>query len=59
MGAVKSAYSKEAYMLYYIERKDYDNISKLLDKHPELIELPITEKSKMTPLVRACFNGNI
>ena len=46
-------------MLYYIEREEYGNIKKLLDKYPDILEKSITKKSKMTPLYRACFNGNI
>lgn len=59
MGAVKSHFSDKEYLLYYIERKDYDNIQKILDKKPELLETPLTGKTKMTPLSRACFNGNL
>lgn len=37
MGVAKSLatiYSDREYLLYYIERDDYDNISKLLEKRP-------------------------
>jgi hypothetical protein len=59
MGAVKSSFAATEYMLYHIERQEYDKITALLDKHPELLESPITKKTKMTPLYRACFNGNL
>ena len=59
MGAIKSSYAASEYMLYYIEREEYANIKKLLDKYPDILEKSITKKSKMTPLYRASFNGNI
>lgn len=45
MGAVKSlanTFSEREYLLYYIERSDFTNISKLLQKNPELIEKSLT-----------------
>ena len=60
MGIAKSlGYSDEDYLLYYIERKEYQNIEKLLAKKPALISCKLTKNTKMTPLCRACFNGNI
>ncbi len=59
MGAVKSHFSDKEYLLYYIERQDYPNIQKMLEKKPDLLEMSITDKTKMTPLIRACFNGNL
>ena len=30
-----------------------------MQKKPEILETAITKKSKMTPLYRACFNGDL
>lgn len=61
MGAAKSlamTYSDREYLLYYIDRKDTQNIRKLLQKRPDLLNHKITEKTKMTPLYRAAYNGD-
>jgi hypothetical protein len=62
MGAVKSiamTFSDKEYLLYYLERKDYPNLEKILTKRPELINVKLTENTKMTPLYRAAYNGNV
>lgn len=45
MGAAKSiatAYSDREYLLYYIDRRDHQNIRKILDKKPELLNQKLT-----------------
>lgn len=62
MGAAKTItkkFSDAEYLLYYIERNDYENIGKVLEKKPELLNEVLTENTKMTPLFRACYNGNL
>jgi len=62
MGAAKSNLAKaynEEYLHYYIERNDFTNIELLLQKKPELINATLTHKSKMTPLYKACYKGNL
>lgn len=62
MGAVKSiakTYSDEAYLLHYIDKNDIEKVEELLSKKPNLIQVKLTLNSKMTPLSRAVFNGNI
>lgn len=62
MGQAKSGLVKaynEEYLHYYIERNDLPNIELLLQKRPELIEATLTHKTRMTPLYRACYNGNL
>ena len=45
MGGAKSlamTFSDREYLLYYIDRKDYPNIEKLLAKRPDLLNHKLT-----------------
>jgi len=45
MGVVKSiamTYSDKEYLLWYIERNDFENVEKLLTKRPELMFAKLT-----------------
>lgn len=62
MGAAKSlamTYSDREYLLYHIDRKDHPNIEKLIEKRPDLLNGKLTENTKMTPLFRTCYNGDL
>ena len=62
MGAAKSlamTYSDREYLLYFIDRKDQPNIEKLIAKRPDLLNGKLTENTKMTPLFRSCYNGDL
>ena len=62
MGAAKSlamTYSDREYLLYFIDRKDQPNIEKLIAKRPDLLNCKLTENTKMTPLFRSCYNGDL
>lgn len=58
MGNNKSLYSKPDLLTYYIDKKDQNNILKLLEADPDLVEAPIGKNKQETPLMKACFNGN-
>lgn len=62
MGAAKSlamTYSDREYLLYYIDRKDHPNVQKLIQKRPDLLNGKLTDNTKMTPLFRTCYNGDL
>jgi hypothetical protein len=62
MGGVKSMatiYSDRSYLLYYIDRKDHSAINKILSKRSDLLNAKLTENTKMTPLVRTAYNGDV
>jgi hypothetical protein len=62
MGAVKSithSYAYNEYLFWYIEKKDIDNIEKVLQKRPDLLNASLTVNFKTTPLHRAAVNGSL
>ena len=62
MGAVKSMasmYSKNEYLFWYIEKDSLDDVATYLDKYPELVNQPMTRDSKVLPLCRAVWRGNL
>lgn len=59
MGNSKSLYSKQELLYYHIERKDTPNVTQLIEKHPEIVNQPITKDNKHTPLMRTAYNGNL
>lgn len=53
--AAKKLYSKQEYLYYHLNRKEYDKIDLILAQNPELLEKPITKDTKHTLLMRAAF----
>ena len=57
--ATKGLYSKEEHLYYYLNRRDFQHIQQILNKHPDIINKPITKDTKHTPLMRAAFNCHL
>jgi len=55
MGAKSSAQM----MHYYIENAQLTNIEQLVQKEPSVLFAHLTSTSKMTPLYKACFIGDL
>lgn len=55
--ANKLVYKNEEYLYYHISRKEYTKIDAILDKHPDLLNKPLTKDTKHTLLMRAAFSA--
>lgn len=62
MGTVRSMmnfYSKNEYLFWYIEKDAVQDVNNYLNKYPQLINEPMTKDSKVLPLCRAVWRGNM
>jgi hypothetical protein len=57
--ASKLGASKEEYLNYHINRKEYGKVDEILTKYPDLLEKPITKDTKHNLLMRAVFSMNL
>lgn len=58
MGSVKSMYTRNEYLYWYIEKGEHDKIIKHIEKYPETVGQPMTKDCKTLPLARAAWRGD-
>jgi|JI6StandDraft_1071083.scaffolds.fasta_scaffold02483_8 ankyrin repeat protein len=58
MGTVKSLYSRNEYLYWYIEKGDHAKILQHIEKYPETVSQPMTKDCRTLPLARAAWRGD-
>jgi len=42
-----------------VERENLESIKKIVDKYPQIIDAPFTDKAQMNALLRTVWRGNL